>query len=94
MAAPHVVDPHGLLDEVLAEASPNLMCTMLQRIINKLLFADADAVASAERGRPSPRYLVSTPMDGVWSLGRVWLCCPAINGPGVLPPGRETRVDR
>lgn len=29
-----------------------------------------------------PRYLVSTPMDGVWSLGRVWLCCPAINGPG------------
>ncbi|MCZ4325459.1 hypothetical protein, partial [Brachybacterium paraconglomeratum] len=24
------------------------------------------------------RYLVSTPMDGVWSLGRVWLCCPAI----------------
>ena len=40
------------------------------------------------------RYLVSAPMDGVWLLGRVWLCCPAINGPGVLPSGRETRVDR
>ena len=38
------------------------------------------------------RYLVSTPMDGVWSLGRVWLCCPAINGPGgVAARSRDTR---
>src|SRR5699024_3374085 len=29
---------------------------------------------------------------GVWSLGRVWLCCPAINGPGgVAARSRDTR---
>lgn len=39
-----------------------------------------------------PRYLVSTPMDGVWSLDRVWLCCPAIDGPGgVAARSRDTR---
>ena len=54
MTAPHIVDPHGLLGEALAEASPDLMRTMLQRIINELLSADADAVAGAEYGRPSP----------------------------------------
>lgn len=54
MTAPHIVDPHGLLGEALAEASPDLMRTMLQTIINELLSADADAVAGAEYGRPSP----------------------------------------
>ena len=54
MTAPHIVDPHGLLGEALADASPDLMRTMLQRIINELLSADADAVAGAEYGRPSP----------------------------------------
>ncbi|MCT1910354.1 IS256 family transposase [Brachybacterium paraconglomeratum] len=54
MTAPHIVDPHGLLGEALAEVSPDLMRTMLQRIINELLSADADAVAGAEYGRPSP----------------------------------------
>src|SRR5699024_4282139 len=53
MTAPHIVDPHGLLGEALSEASPDLMRTMLQRIINELLSADADAVAGAEYGRPS-----------------------------------------
>src|SRR5690625_772700 len=53
MTAPHIVDPHGLLGEALSEASPDLMRTMLQRIINDLLSADADAVAGAEYGRPS-----------------------------------------
>ena len=51
MTAPHIVDPHGLLGEALSEASPDLMRTMLQRIINELLSADADAVAGAEYGR-------------------------------------------
>jgi len=54
MTAPHIVDPHGLLSEALTEASPDLMRSMLQRIINELLSADADAVAGAEYGRPSP----------------------------------------
>ena len=53
MTAPHIVDPRGLLGEALTEASPDLMRTMLQRIINELLSADADAVVGAEYGRPS-----------------------------------------
>lgn len=49
MTAPHRVDAHGLLGEALAEASPDLMCTLLQRIINDPLSADA-----AARSRSSP----------------------------------------
>ena len=53
MTAPHIVDPSGLLGEALAEASPDLMRSLLQDVINSLLSADADAVAGAEYGRPS-----------------------------------------
>ena len=53
MTAPHIVDPAGLLGEALAEASPDLMRSLLQDVINTLLSADADAVAGAEYGRPS-----------------------------------------
>ncbi|MFI6682030.1 IS256 family transposase [Kribbella sp. NPDC050470] len=54
MTAPHIVDPASLLGEALAEASPDLMRSLLQSIINALLSADADAVVGAEWGRPSP----------------------------------------
>lgn len=54
MTAPHIVDPSGLLGEALAEASPDLMRSLLQDVINALLSADADAVVGAEYGRPSP----------------------------------------
>jgi len=54
MTAPHIVDPAGLLGEALAEASPDLMRSLLQSIINALLSADADSVVGAEYGRPSP----------------------------------------
>lgn len=53
MTAPHVVDPPGLHCEALAEASQNLMRSLLQDVINALLSVDADAVAGAEYGRPS-----------------------------------------
>ena len=53
MTAPHIVDPAGLLGEALLEASPDLMRSLLQSIINALLSADADAVVGAEYGRPS-----------------------------------------
>ena len=53
MTAPHIVDPSGLLGEALADASPDLMRSLLQDVINALLSADADAVAGAEYGRPS-----------------------------------------
>ena len=54
MTAPHIVDPAGLLGEALTEASPDLMRSLLQTMINALLSADADAVVGAEWGKPSP----------------------------------------
>jgi len=54
MTAPHILDPATVLGEALAEASPDLMRQLLQRMINALLSADADAVVGAEWGRPSP----------------------------------------
>ena len=54
MTAPHIVDPAGLLGEALTDASPDLMRSLLQTMINALLSADADAVAGAEWGKPSP----------------------------------------
>ena len=54
MTAPHIVDPAGLLSEALVDASPDLMRSLLQTMINALLSADADAVVGAEYGRPSP----------------------------------------
>ncbi len=53
MTAPHIVDPAGLLSEALSEASPDMMRSLLQTMINALLSADADAVVGAEYGRPS-----------------------------------------
>src|SRR5690625_6855983 len=53
MTAPHIVDPAGLLGEALSEASPDLMRSLLQRVINTLLSADADAVVGAEWGQAS-----------------------------------------
>lgn len=54
MTATHIVDPAGLLGELLAEASSDLMRHLLQTVINELMSADADAVAGAEYGRPDP----------------------------------------
>lgn len=54
MAASHIVDPRGLLGEALAEASADLMRSLLQDVISALLCADADAVAGAEDGQPTP----------------------------------------
>src|SRR5699024_9791124 len=44
----------GLLGEALSEASPDMMRSLLQTMINALLSADADAVIGAEYGRPTP----------------------------------------
>lgn len=53
MTAPHIVDPARVLGELLAEASPDMMRTVLQTMLNALLSADADAVAGAEYGQPT-----------------------------------------
>ncbi|MEA5055273.1 MAG: IS256 family transposase [Propionicimonas sp.] len=54
MTAPHIVDPAGVLAEALCDASPDLMRSLLQTMVNALLSADADAVVGAEWGKPSP----------------------------------------
>ena len=54
MTAAHIVDPAGVLTEALADASPDLMRSLLQTMINTLVSADADAVIGAEWGKPSP----------------------------------------
>ncbi|MGP5036833.1 IS256 family transposase, partial [Brachybacterium alimentarium] len=54
MTAPHIVDPARLLTEALGDASPDLMRSLLQTMVNSLLSADADAVVGAEWGKPSP----------------------------------------
>lgn len=54
MTALNILNPASVLAEALADASPDLMRTLLQTTINALLSADADAVVGAEWGKPSP----------------------------------------
>jgi putative transposase len=54
MTAPHIINPAGLLDQALSDASPDLMRHLLSTTINALLSAEADAVCGAEYGRTSP----------------------------------------
>ena len=49
-AAPHSIDPATYLDDLLAQASPDLMRQMLQGFINQILSAQADTVCGAEYG--------------------------------------------
>ncbi len=53
MTAPHIVDPGRVLGNLLSDASPDMMRSLLQTMINALLSADADAVVGAEYGQPS-----------------------------------------
>ncbi len=48
------IDPARLLEEQLAQASPDLLRELLQIFINVLLSAEADAVCGAEYGMASP----------------------------------------
>lgn len=54
MTTPHIVDPAHVLGELLAEASADMMRSLLQTMLNALLSADADAVVGAEYGQPTP----------------------------------------
>jgi putative transposase len=54
MTAPHIINPAGLLDQALGDASPDLMRHLLSTVINSLLSAEADAVCGAEYGMASP----------------------------------------
>ena len=46
-AGPHSIDPTTYLDELLAQASPDLMREMLQRFINQILSTQADQICGA-----------------------------------------------
>jgi putative transposase len=54
MTARSSIDPARLLEEQLAQASPDLLRQLLQTFINTLLSAEADAVCGAEYGTTSP----------------------------------------
>src|SRR5690625_7902438 len=47
-AGPYSIDPSSYLDELLAQASPDLMREMLQGFINQILSTQADQVCGAE----------------------------------------------
>ena len=49
-ADPHSIDPTTYLDDLLAQASPDLMRQMMQGFINQILSAQADTVCGAEYG--------------------------------------------
>jgi putative transposase len=48
------IDPARLLEEQLAQASPDLLRELLGTFINTLLSAEADAVCGAEYGTSTP----------------------------------------
>ena len=47
-AGPHSIDPTTYLDDLLSQASPDLMRQMLQGFINQILSAQADQVCGAD----------------------------------------------
>ena len=53
MTAPSSIDPARFLDEQLAQASPDLLRSMLTTFINTLMSAEADAVCGAGYGQRS-----------------------------------------
>src|SRR3954463_13393545 len=53
MTATTSIDPARLLEEQLAQASPDLLRELLQTFINTLLSAEADVVCGAEYGTVS-----------------------------------------
>ncbi len=89
MTAPHIVDPAGLLGEALAEASPDLMRSFLQSIINTLVSADADAVVGAARRTGAHRKIHPRSAQGR-GASRVAGWCPDLGTARVA----GTAVDR
>jgi putative transposase len=54
VAAPSSIDPAHFLHEQLAQASPDLLRSLLTTMIDALMSAEADAVCGAEYGRSGP----------------------------------------
>lgn len=99
MTAPHIIDPAGLLGQALSQASPDLMRSLLQHVINALLSADADTVCGAQWGQQDPQRHTQRngyryrPLDtrvggGVWVFRTVCFERVVLSSPGCLWPGR------
>lgn len=52
---PNHIDPTAYIEELLAQASPDLMCRMLTDFINHILSAQADSVCGADDTTVSPQ---------------------------------------
>ena len=70
-AAPHSIDPTTYLDDLLAQASPDLMRQMLQGFINQILSAQTDTVCGAEYGVVSTERVVDSPRGTILSQPNV-----------------------
>ena len=53
MAAPHTIDPTALLEQHLAEASPDVLRQMITSLANAMMSAQADQVCGADYGERS-----------------------------------------
>ena len=56
MTAPRIIDPAGMPGELLSQASPDLMRTLLQSVINALLSAHADTMYGAQWAQQDPEH--------------------------------------
>ena len=89
MTAPHIVDPAHVLGNLLTQASPDMMRTLLQTMINALLSADADQVCGAEWGQPSADRLAQRngyrhrPLDT--RVGTIDVAVPKLRSGHLLP---------
>ncbi|ERS60644.1 hypothetical protein HMPREF1261_00305 [Corynebacterium sp. KPL1818] len=54
-ANPHHIDPTAYLEELLTQASPDLMRQMLTDFINQILSAQADTVCGADYATVPPQ---------------------------------------
>ena len=54
MTNAHFIDPEKFLSDQLAEASPDLLRSMLSTFIQALMSAEADSVCGADFGERSP----------------------------------------
>jgi len=79
MAAPHTIDPTALLEQHLAEASPDVLRQMITSLANAMMSAQADQVCGADYGersaeRTNQRTATApgsgTPVPAPWS----WRC--------------------
>ena len=79
--SPHHIDPSTYLDELLTQASPDLMRQMLQSFINQILSTQADQVCGADYATTS-EFRTNT-RNGYRALHDLECVDPVLESPGV-----------